>query len=356
MLVPRNAPGVKPARFKTRLNCRRADFRIQHSGIHARGAHPDCFQGEWLTSTTGERDPGRLAPERCSRGLAALPLITRTFIARMDVAGFRGQAQVMLGTRPFGGMSQSAADVDLPLRLSVHCGNADLTMERLVSPTMECERLKRVMATVVVAAVGSLSLMVTAQTAAATQTYNFTDCGPALNGQTISSPSGDDVRLTFTTCGTGNPLYVDSSSPVGTNTSVVISGATVAVGDDGTNHYIDIYTASPLGPPADGTYLVYYNIGAYNGSFTVVIGGASPSPTPSTDTSSSSGPAPVIQQFGKPATGTCDEVAPEDLNWAGVPSGGWTTAWGEWLHDGLGGWACSRTLSYSSAQAKWIVD
>lgn len=201
-----------------------------------------------------------------------------------------------------------------------------------------------------------LGLLAAAPPAAATQTYNFTDCGPALNGQTISSPSGDDVRLTFTTCATGNPLYVNSSSPVGTNTSVVISGTTIFVSPFLGNHAIDVYTnSSPPGPPADGTYLVYYNIGAYNGSFTVVIGGSSPSPTPSTDSSTSSAPAPVLQQFGKPATGTCDEAQPEGLDWAGVPSGGWSTAWGEWMKDGLGGWVCSRTLSYSNAQAKWVV-
>lgn len=35
------------------------------------------------------------------------------------------------------------------------------------------------------------------------------------------------------------------------------------------------------------------------------------------------GPAPVIQQVGKPSTGTCEANAPESLNWSGVTSGGW---------------------------------
>ncbi|MCF8526647.1 MAG: hypothetical protein K9G80_03955 [Candidatus Nanopelagicales bacterium] len=201
-----------------------------------------------------------------------------------------------------------------------------------------------------------LSLLAAAPPAAATQTYNFTDCGPALNGQTISSPSGDDVRLTFTTCLTGNPLYLDNVTPVvGTSTSIINSGTTITVSPFSGNHVIDLYTnSSPPGPPADGFYRVYYKYNSYQGVFYVSIAGSSP--TPSGESSLSSGPAPVLQQFGKPATGTCDEGQPEGLDWAGVPSGGWSTAWGEWMNNGLGGWACSRTLSYSTAQSKWVVD
>lgn len=73
----------------------------------------------------------------------------------------------------------------------------------------------------------------------------------------------------------------------------------------------------------------------------------------SSSTTSGSAPAPVLQQFGMPATGTCDEAQPEGLDWSGVPSGGWGQSWGRW--DGFEGPVCTRTLVYSTAQSKWVV-
>ncbi len=71
---------------------------------------------------------------------------------------------------------------------------------------------------------------------------------------------------------------------------------------------------------AAATAAVYKNPGSgyadsgYTLSFTGSIGGDS--------SSSGSGPTPVVQAFGKPATGTCEQAASNDLNWAGVSSGG----------------------------------
>jgi len=74
------------------------------------------------------------------------------------------------------------------------------------------------------------------------------------------------------------------------------------------------------------------------------------------DTSTSaSGPAPVVQQFGKPASGSCDAAAPETLNWSGVASGGWGESWAEWMNGGNGGAACTRTLVYSDNLGSWTV-
>lgn len=65
-------------------------------------------------------------------------------------------------------------------------------------------------------------------------------------------------------------------------------------------------------------------------------------------------PPPVMQQFGKPASGTCDAAAPTTLNWSGVASGGWGESWGRW--EGYEGPVCTRTLVYSTAQSKWVVN
>jgi hypothetical protein len=70
---------------------------------------------------------------------------------------------------------------------------------------------------------------------------------------------------------------------------------------------------------------------------------------------SASAPAPILQQFGKPASSTCDSVAPTSLNWSGVASGGWSESWAQWMNGGNGGAVCTRTLTYSTSQSKWIV-
>ena len=66
-------------------------------------------------------------------------------------------------------------------------------------------------------------------------------------------------------------------------------------------------------------------------------------------------PPPVLQQFGKPASAPCDAAAPATLNWGGAGSGGWGESWAQWMNGGNGGAVCTRTLVYSTAQARWIV-
>jgi hypothetical protein len=75
----------------------------------------------------------------------------------------------------------------------------------------------------------------------------------------------------------------------------------------------------------------------------------------SSDLTSTSIPAPIVQQFGKPADAPCDAVATESLNWSGVANRGWGESWSEWMNGGKGGAVCTRTLVYSTAQAKWIL-
>ena len=66
-------------------------------------------------------------------------------------------------------------------------------------------------------------------------------------------------------------------------------------------------------------------------------------------------PPPVVQQFGKPASGTCDAAAPVTLNWGGAGSGGWGESWAQWMNSGNGGAVCTRTLVYSNNLGSWTV-
>lgn len=69
----------------------------------------------------------------------------------------------------------------------------------------------------------------------------------------------------------------------------------------------------------------------------------------------SSAPAPLVQQFGRPTSGTCNAAAPKDLDWAGVASGGWGESWAWWMNGGKGGAVCNRVLAYSP-RGMWVVQ
>lgn len=73
-------------------------------------------------------------------------------------------------------------------------------------------------------------------------------------------------------------------------------------------------------------------------------------------TGGDSTPAPVLQQFAKPATGTCDAAEPAGANLAGVSSGGWGTSWAQWVNNGAGGAVCTRTLAYNTNTGAWAVE
>lgn len=68
------------------------------------------------------------------------------------------------------------------------------------------------------------------------------------------------------------------------------------------------------------------------------------------------GPDAILQEFGKPATGTCASAQPAGLNWAGVASGGWGISWSQWVNNHAGGFVCRRVLVYSTSLAQWQVE
>ncbi len=63
----------------------------------------------------------------------------------------------------------------------------------------------------------------------------------------------------------------------------------------------------------------------------------------------------VVQAVGLPVSGTCTAIDDASLNWGGVPSGGWSAGWGQWLNDGKGGAACVRTLKFAESTGTWFV-
>jgi len=205
----------------------------------------------------------------------------------------------------------------------------------------------------------ALALTVFASPAAqaATQTFNLANCQAALDGQVLQVLSGNDLRITFTSCPAAVPttLYVSATTPVGTAISADVDGARFSVQFDSAKWRIDGTAVSGAGEPIPvGRYEVYFqiydrlgNAEVYSGSFAVSV--STPAVT------SESTPDPVIQQFAAPASASCDAAAPEHLNWAGVPSGGWGQSWAQWTNEGAGGAVCTRTLVYSASLGAWTL-
>jgi len=83
----------------------------------------------------------------------------------------------------------------------------------------------------------------------------------------------------------------------------------------------------------------------------LAAGGAAAMATPAM----AEGTSDVVQAVAMPASGSCTAISQADLNWAGVPGGGWTAGWGDWLNGGKGGKACVRTLTYTESTGTWSV-
>lgn len=200
----------------------------------------------------------------------------------------------------------------------------------------------------------------------------------AAPAQAAPSPSA----LTLTCVGSGglgtfirispsSPPGVYSASPGATftvtnNTGQLLTpptlsngyAATYSPGLDGNGRMVDGSTATVTVGSVGGTIgsFVGFTPGFCTGySASIFVSFSAPPSPPSPSTSSSSAPAPIVQQFGMPARGTCDEVQPDGLDWSGVSRGGWGVSWAQWMNGGNGGAVCTRTLVYSTAQAKWIV-
>lgn len=210
--------------------------------------------------------------------------------------------------------------------------------------------------------IGALALvmvvLISPVATAATQNVTFSDCRSALDNQVVEVVGGNDLTISFTTCPAAvtSTLYLGSSTPVLTTTSTMISGAEFARVFQIGKWAIDGYASSGIDRALPvGSYEIFFrlydnfnNVSLYTGSFIVNV-------MERTSDSTSLSPAPVLQQFGRPASGTCDGLAPESLNWSGVESGGWGESWAEWMNGGNGGAVCTRTLVYSTAQSKWVV-
>jgi len=216
---------------------------------------------------------------------------------------------------------------------------------------------KKILSTAAAVALGLGGLVSVAAPAHAAVAYSLgVDCASGQALQSVTAATGDTITLTVT-AGTCQYLSVGKDI-IASSSDVSITGGGSPSATDQTTYWD--WTGSSAITRVDITLTITGSgqinftstSGGTGGAFAVSSGGGGGS---SSSTSSSSAPAPVIQSFGKPATGTCDEAQPEGLDWAGVASGGWGVSWAQWMNGGNGGAVCTRELVYSTAQSKWII-
>ena len=152
----------------------------------------------------------------------------------------------------------------------------------------------------------------------------------------METPTGSLPSVSFTTRDTFHDLYamttVTQTSPFTTQ----IHAFFFTCGTDPVT-----YTTQVMDP-------------SYNSGY-VTFSSTMPTLDLCSASASGDGPAPIVQQFGNPASGTCDVAAPQGLVVNGVREGGWSKSWSQWINGGKGGDVCTRTLVYSASQGAWIV-
>ena len=191
---------------------------------------------------------------------------------------------------------------------------------------------------------------------------------------------GIDTNVTVTNFTIG--IY-SAASGVPTGSALASTTVTDFTGMSAGQAMFDVDFATPTAVTAGTTYAIvatttdtggfqwFYASDYIGGDAASLVSGGGWTPNPSnseltfatyvsTPSSSSSsvpatGPADVTQQFGRPIADTCNDAAPESMNWSGVSSSGWGESWAQWINGGSGGPVCTRTLVYSTAQSKWIV-
>jgi len=178
---------------------------------------------------------------------------------------------------------------------------------------------------------------------------------PAASGVPTGSALASTTITDFSGMSTGQVMFdIDFATP-----TAVTAGTTyaiVATTTDDSNvtggfswYYTSAYIGGDAARNAGGGWNPEPTYPAFTFATYVLTSSSSSSSVPAT------GPADVTQQFGRPIADTCNDAAPESMNWSGVSSSGWGESWAQWINGGSGGPVCTRTLVYSTAQSKWIV-
>ena len=201
-------------------------------------------------------------------------------------------------------------------------------------------KTRRPLAILAASAVAGLGLTALASPASANTTVTIS--GPASN-LTVSPSSSTGTSVTLARATGANFVVVSQSL---SDADGVCTDSRAPLCKVGTGNVGDTATFD-IAPGARGALVRLVDLNNTTlASFAVTY----------PDAPAAGGPAPHIQQFEKPATGTCDEAEPEGLDWGGASSGGWGESWAQWANEGQGGAVCTRTLAYNTSTATWQVQ
>lgn len=204
------------------------------------------------------------------------------------------------------------------------------------------------LATVTTIATAALAVTMGATPASAANLGTVTWNGTSLSTATLTGAVGD--TFTFTNTAAGVYMYNGTGSV----------SVTTQVCNDGSSPNTNLCFFGPAPLPGTSATVTITGLGQVavklagpdNTVATLTISAASSGGSSAT----SSTPAPVVQQFGLPASGSCADAARADLNWGGAASGGWSASWARWMNGGSGGAVCSRTLQYSNSTGAWSAS
>ena len=203
--------------------------------------------------------------------------------------------------------------------------------------------MRRIAIAAVTLAVVASTIALASPASAVANTNVSVDCvgGAAVFSPTsVTASAGDTITLTNAT--------------VNINWSISATGATPASGSLPTLGTVVLTMSSSGGGSVTATRQT--GPGCTAATLTISAGGGGGGGGSSSGSATPSAPDPIVQQFGRPASGTCADTASESLNWGGASSGGWGESWAEWMHGGLGGAVCTRTLVYSTSSGAWTAS
>ena len=181
------------------------------------------------------------------------------------------------------------------------------------------------------------------------QSVSGVPTGSALGSTTITDFTGMSTESEMSASSSRRTFDVHFTTP-----TAVTAGSTYAIAADADNNGDNF--SWYLGSAYGGGSGAYSSNGSWTADPGFVVVFSTYVLTPTSSGAPVSNPAPVVQQFGKPLSGTCEEAAPVSLKWGGAEGGGWGESWSQWMNDGLGGPVCTRTLVYSDALGAWSVN
>lgn len=175
-------------------------------------------------------------------------------------------------------------------------------------------------------------------------TLTFTTGTRACDGDVTIAAGLPDGTLVFT-AGTGGTTVTAGSAPA----PFSVTGLTQVV-----------YTAGATSKSAAVQFSIAFTGGGGRNVTTSTFAGSGGGGGGGASAAAvSESPSPILQQYGRPASGVCDpDFTPEWARLSGAPDGGWGPSWATWISGTTGrevGPVCTRTLIYSDAQSRWVI-